>query len=89
MRKLVEQRKREKEEERLAKQRVREKIEADKLARKAKFSSTPVVDHASPCVPIIPAPSSVSERKPQNYTEVKLQIRLIDGNGKIIHLFLF
>ncbi|KAF7287300.1 UBX domain-containing protein 1 [Rhynchophorus ferrugineus] len=73
MKKLVEQRKREKEEERLAKQRVREKIEADKLARKAKFSNTPVAD------PIVPAPISIPEKKTQNYTEVKLQIRLIDG----------
>lgn len=75
MKKIVEQRRREKEEEKLARQRVRDQIEADKLARKAKFSGTNNQD--IPATP--PVVTSIVEKKPQNYTEVKLQIKLIDG----------
>lgn len=82
MKKIIEARKKEKEDERLAKQRVREQIEADKLARKAKFSGAqPPETTTSVCV--APATSgSVEKQQPQQqktYTEVKLQIRLIDG----------
>ncbi|CAG9826800.1 unnamed protein product [Diabrotica balteata] len=76
MKKIIDQRKREKEEERLAKQRIREQIEQDKLARKAKFSNQPEV--VTPAAPVVtPTPA-----KPQvNYSEVKLQIRLPDGSS--------
>jgi len=79
MKKIIEKRKREKEEERLARQRVKDMIEADKLARKAKYSGG-----AAPAPEVTPTQSSppiVSvEKKPAaSYTEVKLQIRLIDG----------
>lgn len=76
MKKIVEQRKREKEEEKLARQRVREQIEQDKLARKAKFgggtNAEPVL--SSPIVePTVLKPTT------NNYSEVKLQIRLPNG----------
>lgn len=47
IKKIVEQRKREKEEERLARQRVKDQIEQDKLARRAKFSGGAAVDRKS------------------------------------------
>ncbi|KAG5866223.1 hypothetical protein JTB14_033439 [Gonioctena quinquepunctata] len=75
MKKIIEQRKREKEEERLAKQRVRDQIEQDKLARKAKFGNAPPPAE-SVATPAPPKPS-------QNYSEVKLQIRMPDGSGLI------
>ena len=84
MKKIIEQRKREKEEERLARQRVKDQIEADKLARKAKFSGNPVPETA-PSQPVAAAP--VEKKPPQNYNEVKLQIRLIDGKYRVVRLY--
>lgn len=72
MKKIIEQRRREKEDELKAKQRVREQIQADKLARKAKQAGQP-----QEAAPAPPAPTE--KRAPQDYSEVKLQIRLIDG----------
>ncbi|KAJ3626552.1 hypothetical protein MTP99_017039 [Tenebrio molitor] len=81
MRKLVEQRKREKEEERLARQRVREQIEQDKLARKAKFSGQP------PEAPIVESPiqqqQPVIQKSAGSYSEVMLQIRLTNGSSLV------
>ncbi|XP_066247737.1 UBX domain-containing protein 1 [Euwallacea similis] len=74
MKKIVEQRRREKEDERKARQRVMEQIEADKLARKAKFGGA-----QEQSVPEKLPPASVEKKPPTNYSEVKLQIRLIDG----------
>lgn len=75
MKKIVEQRKREKEEEKMARQRVRDQIEQDKLARKAKFSgATKAEPVSSPVIePTVTKPASNS------YSEVKLQIRLPNG----------
>ena len=79
IKKIVEQRKREKEEEQLARQRVRDQIEQDKQARKAKFDfQQSVAQTAEQAVP-----SPVPKAQPvqaQNYTEVKLQIRLTNGD---------
>ncbi|KAH1000265.1 hypothetical protein HUJ04_000184 [Dendroctonus ponderosae] len=72
MKKIIEQRRREKEDELKAKQRVREQIQADKLARKAKQAGQP--QEAAPTPPVL-----ADKRPPQDYSEVKLQIRLIDG----------
>lgn len=76
MKKLLEQRKREKEEEKIARQRVRAQIEADKAARRAKAaadsSQTP-----NP-VPILSS-SSTSTHHRKDYSETKLQIRLTNG----------
>ncbi|XP_060529970.1 UBX domain-containing protein 1 [Cylas formicarius] len=76
MKKIIEQRKRAKEEERLARQRVKEQIEQDKLARKAKFSGSPMPE-PSQTQPISVRP--VENKPPSNCTEVRLQIRLTDG----------
>lgn len=70
MKKFMEQKKRDKEDERLARQRVREQIEQDKLARKEKIEA---VQQAQP---ILPAKSSL----PKSSSEVKLQIRLPNGS---------
>lgn len=75
MKKILDQRKREKEEEKFARQRVKEQIEQDKLARKAKYSNQPIE-----VVP--PKPVAVVSSKPAiNYSEVKLQIRLTNGSA--------
>lgn len=71
---------REKEEERLAKQRVRDQIEQDKLARKAKFGgSTDVApsesEKSKPQAPPVAKPAQVQ----QHYSEVQLQLRLTNG----------
>ncbi|KAJ8913618.1 hypothetical protein NQ315_013440 [Exocentrus adspersus] len=76
MKKIVEQRKREKEEERLARQRVKEQIEQDKLARKAKFGGNTNVEAAPPVAKPIVERSATS----QNYSEVKIQVRLPNGS---------
>lgn len=77
MKKIVEQRKREKEEERLARQRVRDQIEQDKLARKAKFGGG-----EAPPQPAEPKPQATPAPRPAtSYNEVRLQIRLPDGSS--------
>lgn len=76
LKKLLEQRKREKEEVRLAKEKVRAQIEQDKIARKAKFGGTPPVEK----VDSTPASVSPKPSPPQNYSDVKLQIRLTNGS---------
>ncbi|XP_046611528.1 UBX domain-containing protein 1 [Neodiprion virginianus] len=80
MKKLLEQRKREKEEEKLAKQRVREQIEADKAARRARAASDAGRVTLSP-VASIAAPTVVSTGPKKNYSETKLQIRLTNGQA--------
>lgn len=73
IKKLVDQKKREKEEERLARQRVKEQIEQDKQMRKAKYGG-----QVETTIPVVQEPPS----KPVtaiDYSEVKLQIRLTDG----------
>lgn len=76
MKKIVEQRKREKEEERQARLRVKQLIEADKLARKGitpdNVASTVV---AAPEVkaPVVSAP-------PKDYSQTRIQIRLTNGS---------
>ncbi|KAJ8973444.1 hypothetical protein NQ317_003298 [Molorchus minor] len=62
--------------ERLAKQRVREQIEQDKLTRKAKFGGAEISEPTA----VIPAVAKPTPLKPTaNYSEVKLQIRLPNG----------
>lgn len=68
MKKLLEERKREKEEEKLARQRVREQIEADKAARRAKAN----IEKASTESP--PAPSSSTSTYRKEYNDTKLQV---------------
>lgn len=81
MAKIVLQRKREKEEEKAARDRVKAQIEADKAARRAKMENTspttspPVV--ATP-VAVVTSPSGPKKE----YTTTKIQIRLPDGTQK-------
>ncbi|XP_050293439.1 UBX domain-containing protein 1-B [Anthonomus grandis grandis] len=78
MKKIIEQRKKEKEEERLARQRVKNQIEADKLARKAKFGGATQEKSVEPQPAPVVAEPAVKKPTP-TYNEVKLQIRLADG----------
>lgn len=79
LKKIVEQRKREKEEERQARQRVKEQIEQDKLARKAKFGS----DSTSSASMATAASNTVAKAlaPTKNYNEVRLQIKLTNGTA--------
>lgn len=76
MKKILEQRKREKEEEKMARQRVKDQIEQDKLARKAKFAGNAEPMPAPP-IQKVASPPSVASR---DYNEVRLQIRLTNGS---------
>lgn len=82
--KLLELRKREKEEMRLAKEKVKAQIEQDKVARKLKFGGMPPVEkvESSSSITVVIQRSS----QPQNYSEVKLQIRLTNGST-LTHTF--
>lgn len=73
MKKILEQRKREKEEEKLARQRVREQIEADKAARRARAASEAGKAVASPAAPVA-SPSPTSSGPKKDYSETKLQV---------------
>lgn len=74
MRKLLEQRKREKEEEKEARQRVRAQIEADKAARRAKAAaeSGQLVNTPTCSLPATSSPSTTHHRK--DYSETRLQV---------------
>jgi len=77
MKKLVEQRKREKIEDQKARQRVKDQIEADKAARRLKYGGDG--QQPSTAQPAAPAPStSVPAQqapKPQkDYSETRLQV---------------
>lgn len=87
MAKLVEARRREKQDEKLARQRVLDQIEQDKLARKAKFGGNLAESSSASSKPVL-SPSVVSsvsstgliEKAPaKEYTQTKLQIRLTNG----------
>ncbi|XP_076628300.1 UBX domain-containing protein 1 isoform X1 [Colletes latitarsis] len=72
-RKVMEQRRQEKEDEKLARQRVKAQIEADKAARRAKANN----QEAPKEIPPVPSSSTTHHRK--DYSETKLQIRLTNG----------
>ncbi|KAK5645465.1 hypothetical protein RI129_006765 [Pyrocoelia pectoralis] len=74
IKKMLDQKNREKQEEKLARERVRQQIEQDKIARKALFEQKmeqPKVEQVS----VAPVKSAIT-----NYSEVKLCIRLTNGN---------
>lgn len=73
MKKLVDQRKREKEEERLARERVRAQIEADKAARRAKQTGA---EEPPPTVQSHPVNQTQSNAAPvRDYAQTKIQVR--------------
>ncbi|XP_059613828.1 UBX domain-containing protein 1 [Phlebotomus argentipes] len=84
MAKIVEARKREKIEEKLAKERVRAQIAADKEARKARMagdtgaSSAPPIEQATPS-----SSTSVNSVPSKKYSSTKIQIRLPDGSSVV------
>ncbi|KAI4460547.1 ubx domain-containing protein 1 [Holotrichia oblita] len=82
--KLLELRRKEKEETRLAKERVKAQIEQDKIARRLKFGGAPPIEK----VDSTPDTTVVTQKlsQPQNYSEVKLQIRLTNGST-LVHTF--
>lgn len=78
MKKLVAQRKREKEEERLLRERVKAQIEADRQARKLKDSKEAGI--AVPVAPVVAPPLPTGPKTaPKDYTHTKIQIRMADG----------
>lgn len=79
MKKLVDERKREKAEEKAARDRVRAQIESDKAARKAREQSQSVTSTTS-TTPNTPAASASFVKSPsKEYTHTRIQIRLQDG----------
>ncbi|KAG7213323.1 hypothetical protein KM043_002621 [Ampulex compressa] len=79
MKKLLEERKREKEEERLARQRVKAQIEADKAARRAKAEANSDNPPKPVSAPLPGSSCSVTTHHRKDYSETKLQIRLTNG----------
>ncbi|XP_053952779.1 UBX domain-containing protein 1 [Anastrepha ludens] len=81
MKKIVDQRKREKAEEKAARERVRSQIEADKAARKAREQNQ--TEQPSPATsPTLPAATSTTTARsaPKDYTQTRIQVRLRDGS---------
>ncbi|XP_036335739.1 UBX domain-containing protein 1-B-like [Rhagoletis pomonella] len=82
MKKIVDQRKREKAEEKAARERVRAQIEADKAARKAREQNQieqPSSVTTSPTLPVAASTNSVRQAN-KDYTQTRLQVRLRDGS---------
>jgi hypothetical protein len=78
MKKLVEQRKREKLEEKLARQRVKEQIEQDKIARRAKFGISTPTDEKQQQLPMAVAEPTDQQTPPQpakEYGQTRLQVQ--------------
>ncbi|KZC09019.1 PREDICTED: UBX domain-containing protein 1 [Dufourea novaeangliae] len=74
--KMLEQRRHEKEQEKLARERVKAQIEADRAARRAKAGDEQPVIKQTP-----PEPSSSTTHTKKNYSETRLQIRLTNGTS--------
>lgn len=76
MKKVMDQRRKDKAEDKLARERIKQQIEQDKLARKQKFGEA-VQEDAQPQQSPETSPSKPAIQ--QNYSAVKLQIKLSDG----------
>lgn len=74
----VEERKRDKAEEKAARDRVRAQIEADKAARRAKAGQAPLPVAAPQPTP---APTSTITSPPKDYKQTRIQIRLPNGTA--------
>jgi len=92
IRKLAELKRREKQEEKAAKAKILAQIEADKIARRAKFNmKTPEggAPAESPATPAAPPPAAAAAASPapkKDYTEARLQIRQTNGQP-LVHNF--
>lgn len=83
MKKLTEQRRREKMEDKLARQRVKEKIARDREERAQKFGGSGPPGTAASSQPAEPSPSSPTSQGPpptKEYDESRIQVRLLDGS---------
>jgi len=76
IKKLAEERRREKQETADAKRKVLEQIEADKRARQMEREAA---KRGGPSAPVAPAPAVTTPAVKKNYDETKIQIRLLDG----------
>ena len=70
---MADERRREKEEEKRHRQKVKEQIELDKLARKQKFGASPQTE-LPPSIPVQPQ-IPVVPNQPKDYKETRIQIR--------------
>lgn len=77
MMKILEQRKREKAEEKAARERVKAQIELDKANRKAKMCGEPPESAAAPVPMVVSTTSSPTAAK--DYKQARIQMRLPDG----------
>jgi len=76
IKKIMDERKREKQEEKIARDRVKAQIEADKLARKKLFGQMSGEEQPKPVLPVaVLSP----QKQAKDYKETKLQIRLTNG----------
>jgi len=73
IKKIMDERKREKQEEKVARDRVKAQIEADKLARKKLYGQAPVEEQPKPVLPVAVSP----QKQTKDYTETKLQVNFI------------
>ncbi|KAF7661009.1 hypothetical protein LDENG_00270330 [Lucifuga dentata] len=84
MKKLAEQRRREKMEDKLARQRVKEKIARDREERAQKFGGGGSSSTAMSTQPTLPSPSSPTSQGPpptkKEYDESRIQVRMLDGS---------
>ncbi|RUS77393.1 hypothetical protein EGW08_014839, partial [Elysia chlorotica] len=82
MRKIAEERRREKMEEKMARQRVKDQIEKDKRDRAAKFAKEKEAVSTSAAAPSAsPATTPAVAQPPKEYTDCRLQIRLTNGQA--------
>ncbi|XP_017263740.1 UBX domain-containing protein 1 [Kryptolebias marmoratus] len=84
MKKLADQRRREKMEDKMARQRVKEKIARDREERAQKFGGGASSSAAASSQPTLPSPSSPTGQGPpptkKEYDESRIQVRLLDGS---------
>jgi len=85
MKKLADQRRREKEEDRIAKQKIREEIEKDKRDRAARFAKQSPAPAAAAPAATAAAPAAAAAPK-KDYDSCRLQIRLTNGQA-LTHSF--
>lgn len=79
LRKAIEQRKKEKEEDMKARQRIKDQIEADRQARREKQLQQQGVEIAAPTPAAAPEVAKPAAKK--DYTETRIQIRLLNGES--------
>jgi len=86
IKKMAEQRRREKEEDRAAKAKVLAQIEADKAARRAEREAAKNPAAASSQAASVPPPVAAQPAVKKDYSEAKLQIRQTNGQP-LVHSF--